>query len=109
MDGLEIHISGYVYNSYNKGTVTGGSYIGGLVGRTHSSSCRSYIYNSYTINGNICTGNAITQNCYTTDINSNIENLNSGIDDVTTNTNTEQPWRADTKHINDGYPILYWQ
>ena len=70
----------------------------------------SYICNVYTTVGSkISYGSSRTQNYYTEGQNVDIDNLNSGIDDVTTNTNTEQPWRVDTKHINDGYPILYWQ
>ena len=46
-------------------------------------------------------------NCYTTEANTKLKELNDGIDE--SGKNDEQPWVEDTEGINGGYPILNWQ
>lgn len=115
-------ISGYIYNCYNNANVTGGiaNYNGGIVGGWGYKSGNAYIYNSYTLKNTLIhssignykdsnyTGTMDMRNCYTTEANIKIEELNAGIDEVD-GTDTERPWVEDTNGINGGYPILYWQ
>ena len=109
----KVYGTGYIYNCYNIGTITAPSYVGGLIGAQgyNSSVAKSYIYNSYSINTNSIVGgnlNGENINCYTTDANTKLTELNAGIDDATANTDTEQPWVEDKENINEGYPILSW-
>ncbi len=105
---------GKIYNCYNMAKITApGSWGGGIVGALgyNREDAKSYIYNSYSINtttkiGTKTYGEEI--NCYTTEANTKLNELNAGIDDES-GTDTEQPWVADTTNINNGYPILSWQ
>ena len=102
----------YIYNSYNAAAVTGSNWVGGIAGNMGYDSGKGYIYNSYTINNTTIVGasqnSSVIQNCYTTNANIKLNELNSGIDG-TEGTDTEQPWTEDTGNINGGYPILKWQ
>ena len=105
---------GKIYNCYNMAKITApGSWGGGIVGALgyNREDAKSYIYNSYSINtttkiGTKTYGEEI--NCYTTEANTKLNELNAGIDDES-GTDTEQPWVEDTTNINNGYPILSWQ
>ena len=74
---------------------------------------KGYIYNSYTITNTTIVGQSqnspVIQNCYTTEANTKLTELNAGIDEVEGTTSTESPWIEDTENINGGYPILNWQ
>lgn len=105
---------GKIYNCYNTANITApGSWGGGIVGSLgwNTEKAKSYVYNSYTINTTTKIGTnkyGEVTNCYTTEANTKLNELNAGIDDES-GTNTEQPWVADTTNINNGYPILSWQ
>lgn len=101
-----------VFNCYNTGTING-NYAGGIVGEQgfHSAPAGLGIYNCYSINQTNLIGwqvGGTKQNCYTTEANTKLAELNSGIDEVG-GTDTEQPWVEDINNKNEGYPILNWQ
>jgi hypothetical protein len=77
--GLPPHTPGYIFNSYSIGSVTGDSYVGGLVGQNgylgEEFSVPGYIYNSYStcnVNGEADVGGLVganigsISNCYST-------------------------------------------
>ena len=112
--GFGSNTVGYIYNCYNNANVTSGhsGYVAGIAGGVGYDNSKAYIYNCYTIKNTTIYGNnysnPILSNNYTTEANTKLTELNSGIDDVD-GTDTEQPWIEDTENINGGYPILKWQ
>lgn len=101
-----------VFNCYNIGLMNG-TYVGGIVGEQgfNSAPAGIGIYNCYSINQTNLIGWQVAgtmQNCYTTEANTKLADLNTGIDEVG-GTDTEQPWIEDRNNVNGGYPILNWQ
>ena len=109
-------------NCYNIGEVNGdGDYIGGVAGHIQNSSAEN-CYNIGVINGNNATminsviGNvneSTVNNCYA--LEGQYSNETSGIKVLTSDELKKatsllgNKFKEDTKGINDGYPILYWQ
>lgn len=116
INGYILDGNGFIYNCYNNATLSSNvytEYVGGLTGAQGAGgSVSGYIYNSYTIQNEtihgVIQGGSEVQNCYTTNANTKLEELNKGIDEVN-GKDTEQPWVEDTQNINNGYPILRWQ
>lgn len=103
---------GYIINCYNCASVSSQNNKG-LAGLLNYRGGISYIYNSYTIienniYGSIAQGNATIENCYKTEANTKLTELNAGIDNVGETESTEEPWII-LEGINNGYPILKWQ
>lgn len=92
---------GDITNSYNIGSISGSSSVGGLVGEDYGD-----ITNCYRLENCVTQG----EDCYEGTEKSSGEMQASGF--VTT-LNVEQspaPWEADSEpYINNGYPILSWQ
>ena len=94
---------------YNRGDITGYTYVGGIVGQCASAVEWSYSTGSttattpYTVSkDDICGGGkgASAENCY---------QLASTSDEGVTALIGSSKFAADTDKINDGYPILPWQ
>ena len=100
---------GYIYNCYNNASVIG-TYSGGIAGRNGSTK-PGYIYNVYSIGKTNIAGHTwsggIISNYYTSDANTKLSELNSGIDGIE-GKNIENPWVI-VEEINNGYPVLNWQ
>ncbi len=113
-NGYGVNGDGAIYNCYNNATVSSGNNYAtsGLAGANGVSGPIGYVYNSYTIQNETIDsgyrGRVDIQNCYATDANTKLEELNTGID-VVNGKDTEQPWIEDSENINNGYPILKWQ
>lgn len=111
-DGIRKYGVSCVFNCYNKGVISG-TYAGGIVGEQgfNSAPVGTGIYNCYSINQTNLIGWQVAgamQNCYTTEANTKLAELNAGIDELG-GTDTEQPWIEDENNVNGGYPILNWQ